>query len=94
MYIVSVKLSLTNSFEMRKLLKENNFIIYLLNCGNGQLTLDHVNYDLEGEILYFDNNPLLSFHCFYNDEHLPPQEILKRFEEDKSVLEYSINKKQ
>ena len=94
MYIVSVKLSL-DSFETRKLLSENDFVIFLFDSLNGQLALVNEEYDaLEGiEFLYFDTNNTLSFYCLYNGPYSPSQQIFRRLEEDASIMEFTITKR-
>ncbi|MBR3138716.1 hypothetical protein IKG38_01775 [Candidatus Saccharibacteria bacterium] len=94
MYIIAVKLSLNDSFKMRKLLNANGFIIYLLNSISGQLNLVQESYDIEGsEMLLYDTNNSLSYYCLYNETCLPAQKVFKRLEEDASVLEYNIVKR-
>ncbi len=94
MYIIAVKLSLNDSFKMRKLLNANGFIIYLLNSISGQLNLVQESYDIEGsEMLLYDTNNSLSYYCLYNETCLPTQKVFKRLEEDASVLEYNIVKR-
>ncbi|MBR2994930.1 hypothetical protein IKF32_03410 [Candidatus Saccharibacteria bacterium] len=91
MIIVKVKLSKDKSFEMRKLLSANNFIICLVNSVTNDIVVLDENYDVEN-IIYMDE--CLSFVCIYNGMTLPSQEVFKAFTEDESVRSYIIQKKE
>ena len=94
MYIVAVELSINNSFGIRKLLVENGFTVFFVNQVTKEIKLDKTNYGTNLVLVVPSAEAQMSrYHCIYNGEKKPKQELLERIDTDSSVIAYYIEKR-
>jgi len=78
LFVVTVFLEVQGTYELRKLLKQNNFTIYLYNLKTSDLTMPEENYESENEIISYFDNFSYEFECIYNGHTgFPSQEVFQ-----------------
>ena len=88
-YIISAILDPEKQSKITRNLYYTGFRLWLYNPFTREIKEIKDNY-LE-KIVHLDKS--LTYKFIYNGETLPPQSILRKLEEDDSVLEYTIEKR-
>ena len=88
-YTMIVYLRVSESSELKELLKENKFMIVVHDVITNEYHDD--NEELISRIM--DSNRDLRFLCMYNEDVLLPQEIIRRIDNDPSVINFTIDKR-
>lgn len=78
LFVVAVFLEVRGTYELRKLLKQSNFTIYLHNRITGEISMLEENYESENEIISYFDNFSYEFECIYNSHTgFPSQEVFQ-----------------
>ena len=88
-YTMIVYLRVSESSELKELLKENKFMIVVHDV----ITNEYHDDDEELISRIMDSNRDLRFLCMYNEDVLLPQEIIRRIDNDPSVITFTIDKR-
>ncbi len=90
-YQVSIEIFLKSSGQIKKLLHDNHFRIYMKNGLTGELNSDDGNSDT-AENPEKTNSRYYYWYCLYNsDSEFPPQEVLQEAMKHPSLKKLSIN---
>ncbi len=76
---IMVVLNTKGSFEIRKTLNKEDFVVILYDTIRNIPELVKENYEKEEEIPFeiLSREKEFEYHCLYNGDELPPQKILK-----------------
>ena len=86
-YTMIVYLRVSESSELKELLKENKFMIVVHDV----ITNEYHDDNEESISRIMDSNRDLRFLCMYNEDVLLPQEIIRRIDNDPSVINFTID---
>jgi hypothetical protein len=93
LYVVAIFLGIRNTFDLRKLLHQNGFTIYIFNRLSGEISKVLENYETEEKILRLDSS-FYQFQCVFNSlSDFPNQEVFKAIATHPGVKNFTIERR-